>query len=270
MATPVLPAVASLALAPVIEGRPRPGVVLGSADAAVWLGIDDGVLVIGTGDAVRLPNGIAVAAPSRQRPLRTIRHGDTATVGDGAVSFPSLHLPVVRWWDPVPPVAAADSGSVLAAVASLQGVVPVMEDHGLRRGLADGDDRAALEAARSLIGRGDGLTPEGDDLVAGTVAGFLLIGRSLGALAIAGVVAAVEGPILDHVSRATTAFSAALLAHAFRGEVAVPAAALVSALAGWGDPAGAARELMKVGHSSGPALAAGIIAGVGAAIERSI
>jgi len=167
-------------------------------------------------------------------------------------------------------VVAADSGCVLAAVASVQGVVPVMEDHGLRRGLADGDDRAALEAARSLIGRGDGLTPEGDDLVAGTVAGFLLIGRSLGALAIASVVAAVEDPILDHASRATTAFSAALLAHAFRGEVAAPAAALVSALAGWGDPAGAARELMKVGHSSGPALAAGIIAGVGAAIERSI
>ncbi|MCJ7726135.1 MAG: DUF2877 domain-containing protein, partial [Acidimicrobiia bacterium] len=122
---------------------------------------------------------------------------------------------------------------------------------------------------RLLIGSGDGLTPAGDDLLSGTVAGALLIGRSIGADAMVEMVGRLEAPLMAHAAGATTSLSASLLGHAFRGEVAAPAAALMRALTGRGDTVVAAAALDAVGHSSGPALAAGVLAGARAAIERS-
>ena len=50
---------------------------------------------------------------------------------------------------------------------------------------------------------------------------------------------------------------------------AADSAVLLDALAGRGDAAAAAQELIEVGHSSGTAMAAGILVGARAAIERS-
>ena len=75
------------------------------------------------------------------------------------------------------------------------------------------------------------------------------------------MVARLRDPFLEHAAGATTSFSASLLGHAFRGEVAEPAAALLRPLTGRGDAREAAENLNRVGHSSGPALAAGVLAG---------
>ena len=269
MTATALPSSASRALATLIGTKPGPAIVLGVSDPAVWIGKEDGVLVVSTTDAVRLPNGVVIALAASDRPFARVRSGEEAMVGGGAVEFSSLTVRVVRWWDPVPALVHSRPGEVAAVVRTLDGIVPGIPDHGLEASLAAGDEEAALDTARRLIGLGDGLTPMGDDLLAGAVSGMLLMGRSLGEEGCAALIQRLEGSAMEHAASATTTFSAALLGHAFRGEVAAPAANLLASMAGRGDAVAAARDLLEVGHSSGPALAAGILAGARAAIERS-
>jgi hypothetical protein len=72
---------------------------------------------------------------------------------------------------------------------------------------------------------------------------------------------AAEAPIDAVAAIRTTAFSASILRHAFEGHVAAPAGAFLRAIAGRGDVTVAHRRLLDVGHTSGPALAAGIVLG---------
>jgi hypothetical protein len=91
-----------------------------------------------------------------------------------------------------------------------------------------------------LAGKGGGLTPAGDDLLAGYAAGLVLFhGLHERALEIA----LEAGP-------RTTALSATLLRHAARGELPEPAHAFLE----YGDP----RALCGFGHSSGRALLVGL------------
>jgi len=268
-APPVLPAAVSIALAPIVDTGPHPAAVLGVADPAVWIRGADGVLMVSTIDAVRLPNSAVVAVPVSDRPFRAIRPGDDVSVGDGAIVFASLRVEAARWFDPLPAIPVSDAGAVSRVVASLDAVVPSMPDHGLEETLSKDDDLAAVEAAKLLIGSGDGLTPRGDDLIAGMISATMLMARSLGVASAGAMVQRLQKPFLDLAATATTSLSATLLGHAFRGEVAEPAAALLLALAGRGDAVEAAEALNEVGHSSGPALAAGVLAGAMAVIERS-
>ncbi len=97
-----------------------------------------------------------------------------------------------------------------------------------------------------LAGRGAGLTPAGDDLLCGYVAGLVLWhGRDLEAAAIAAA-AAVR----------TTSLAATLLRHAAAGELPEPAHALLQE----GDPG----PLRAFGHSSGRALMYGLALGCSA------
>jgi hypothetical protein len=106
------------------------------------------------------------------------------------------------------------------------------------------DPAAAAAAGARLIGRGGGLTPEGDDLVAG----------------VAAVVAAGPWPdkeawlhalVGDDLRRRTTALSATLLELAAQGMGPEPLQAWLA-----GDAAALAR-LTAIGHSTGRAIAAG-------------
>jgi Protein of unknown function (DUF2877) len=91
-----------------------------------------------------------------------------------------------------------------------------------------------------LAGRGAGLTPSGDDLLCGYVAGLVLWhGRSEEARAIASTAAAL-----------TTLLSGTLLRHAAGGELPEPAHALLER----GDP----EPLRRFGHSSGRAILVGL------------
>jgi hypothetical protein len=101
--------------------------------------------------------------------------------------------------------------------------------------------RSPEEIGAELIGRGPGLTPEGDDVVAG----------------MAGVLAAASrhdevAALLGHdLRRRTTALSATLLELAARGMGPEP---LQAVLAG---RAGALDRLLAMGHTSGRAYARG-------------
>ena len=83
------------------------------------------------------------------------------------------------------------------------------------------DRPAAAHAARGLIGLGPGLTPSGDDGLAGVEAALHAMGHPL-----AGFLASA----LDDVDERTTRVSATLLEHAARGEFAERIQRLLGAL----------------------------------------
>jgi Protein of unknown function (DUF2877) len=129
----------------------------------------------------------------------------------------------------------------------------------LFRAVGERDPGPAAGAARALLGRGPGLTPEGDDLLAAVAGGLAVLGPAGGwdRSVLDGFLAALVGPAAER----TTALSVTLLELAARGRLVEPAGRLLDlgpgGEAGW--PAALAR-LQRLGHGSGRAYAAGIAA----------
>ena len=259
-------AAASSALRPVLAGPARPAEWLGVTSAGLYLrtGGRPGVLAVLTCDAVRLPCALVFPSASSELPLTSIAPdplsppaASSCLVGDGGVSWTGPRGPVVvravREWAPVRPARGAVVASALAAVrAGLDGRAPDVDSRALADAMtARGVHEARLAVAR-LLGRGPGLTPSADDLLAGFLVGAWAFG-----LDVPGIVAATAA--LAPVR--TTALSAALLWHAARGECVDQVAAVAAALCEDQRPEvdGPLRRLLDVGHSSGAALAAGLV-----------
>jgi hypothetical protein len=119
-------------------------------------------------------------------------------------------------------------------------------------------------AAARLLGRGPGLTPAGDDVLAGFLVGAVAFGVDAAGLRDAIAVQAPAG---------TTALSAALLWHAARGECIDELAALAAVLTGERSGPELAEHviarLVSVGHSSGAALALGLLTAADSAVRGS-
>jgi len=137
--------------------------------------------------------------------------------------------------------------------------VPTVESSRIRAALAARSPAALIDAALHLLGRGPGLTPEGDDYLSGAISAIRVLGTAVGGESSLRMLDAAALPLSNVARERTTTFSAALIEHAIRGQVAQPAGTLLRALAGRGDPGTSYADLMRVGHSSGPALAAGIV-----------
>ena len=108
-----------------------------------------------------------------------------------------------------------------------------------------------------LLGLGPGLTPAGDDLLAG-----LLVGLSARPDLRDPLAAAVQ----RHAPARTTWLSAELLRLAAAGLAAPAVVAVADALAGHGGDDALPRALpalLAVGHTSGPALARGLLLAAG-------
>ena len=108
------------------------------------------------------------------------------------------------------------------------------------------DERSLEAIGAEMIGRGPGLTPEGDDFVAGMA----------GVLAAAGRHDDVAALLGTDLRRRTTALSATLLELAARGMGPEP---LQAVLAGKVD---ALSQLLGLGHTSGRAYARGAAVGL--------
>ena len=197
-----------IAAAPAVGRRVR---IAGAGRDAAY-GEDDGFVVVLTVARPLLPNGAQVRALPRV--------GDALVVRAGEVWDPRLRLGAVE--------LAPDGPDDLA------------------RAVAERDPALAAAAGARRIGRGGGLTPEGDDLIAG----------------VAAVVAAGPWPqperdewlrarVGTDLRRRTTALSATLLELATAGMGPEPLQALVA-----GDR-GALARLDAIGHSTGRAIAAG-------------
>ena len=215
-------------------------------------------------DAVRLPCGLVLATTSVEAPLTSLAlaWADPSAgfvVGDGEVRWISpvgaVAVRAVREWAPArPPQGPVAAGALAAVRAGLRGSDPGI-DVGLLADFAAADRAAATAVATSLLGAGPGLTPSGDDVLTGFLAGAAAFGIDATALREA---TAVLAPAR------TTALSAALLWHAARGEcieeLAGLAAVLTSQRPRGPEGAGpAVSRLLSVGHTSGAALALGLV-----------
>jgi hypothetical protein len=300
-------AAASSALQPVLAGPARPSECLGVTRGALYLRTAEppGVLAVLCHDAVRLPCGLLLPATSAELPLTSLAAASAGfVVGDNAVRWTGPVGPVaarvVREWAPARPARGEVSASALAAVRSALGgrtepppgggrpahldrcTSPMAaapgEVHPWIGGSADpsldaqlmallapaaGDPDASVAVAERLLGRGQGLTPSGDDVLAG----FLV-----GAAAFGVAAAAMREAIATLAPARTTALSAALLAHAARGEcideLAGVAAVLITERRRQEQADRAVSRLLAVGHSSGRALARGLVIAAGAALHE--
>jgi Protein of unknown function (DUF2877) len=172
--------------------------------------------------------------------------------------------------------AAREPGALAAGLARV-GLATAGEPEGaagvelLLRAVLERDPDVAAAAAAALLGRGPGLTPEGDDLLAAVAAALVTLGPAagVGEEALAGLLAALvperaagggPGPAgAGAAAGRTTALAATLLELAARGQVVEPAGRLLD-LSPAGDLAwpGALRRLERLGHGSGRAYALGI------------
>ena len=175
----------------------------GTAAGRGYLEFGDLVLALTPPGGPRMPNGIETTASALVRsPVR---------IGLGRILLGTIEVRPGAAWDPVPTV-----------------------HHRPTRG------RRLSPDPDQLAGRGPGLTPAGDDILCGYVAGlFLFHDRREEAAEIARRAAA-----------RTTRLSATLLRHAAIGELPEPAHAFLAT--------GDSRPLAAFGHSSGLCLRLGL------------
>ena len=150
--------------------------------------------------------------------------------------------------------AAALEAALRAALEAEFVAAPRVE--GMAQPHPDAAVRAAVEA---LVGRGPGLTPAGDDVLAGA----LLAGHGTP------VATALAAALPADLTSRTTLLAAALVRAASRGEGTPEGVALVDAVRGHREVEPALERLLALGHSSGADTALGILVGARAVAARA-
>ena len=188
-AATAVPASASTGIAELLRGPVRPARVLMSVPAAVYLhgAGDRGGDVVGvlTSDAARLPLGCVLFRPSNGRPLVALPSGAPAEVGGGRIVVGDLAVSAAAWWNPRPKLPSLRPALLPEGVRQLRNALygegvphsaftlpglptgPGGPLAALRGAVRRADLDAALRTATRLIGLGPGLTPAGDDVMAG-------------------------------------------------------------------------------------------------------
>ncbi|MBM7519048.1 oxamate carbamoyltransferase subunit AllH family protein [Nocardioides nitrophenolicus] len=229
----------SAALRALLDGPPATGAVVHAGHQAVYAdlgGPDPEVVGVLARGAVHVPCAVLTALPS----LPEVAVGDPVVVGDGVLRIGALSVAVTRLVSFALPRLGAAPVASDADLAPARDQLPADALDLLAAG-----DPAAVPA---LVGRGDGLTPVGDDVLAGWLVATRAVGRDCSAVATA---------VRAHLPR-TTGLSAALLRHAIAGEAIAP---FRTALA-----TGEITGLLAVGHTSG----AGMLLGARLALSTTI
>ena len=167
--------------------------------------------------------------------------GGTLVVGDVAVRFArvvDVRAPAPQSWGPPGRHAGRSSEGPPAMTSGLDRLLPDV--------VLPADGRLTPGDVARLVGRGPGLTPLGDDVLAGWLAVRAAAGASDHAVSSA----------VRRALPATTSLSATLLDCALHGEALPELAAWVAALGSPGE-ASAESALLRVGASSGAGLLAG-------------
>lgn len=221
------------------------GRVIHAGPHAVYAGLPDGeCLGVVARGSVHVPSAIATT----QRTLPTLQIGAPVTVAGGEADFGTFSVDVSRVVDASVRPAAVHARQLDKLVTALTGVgvdVPLS----LLSRLGHGDPTVAPD----LIGLGVGLTPTGDDVVAGWLIGAHATAHP--------ALQDMRAAALESVRRTTT-LSGALLRDAVRGEAIPQVRAVVRTLQADDDPGPALAALLRVGHTSGPAMALGLLHGL--------
>ncbi|HEX6514572.1 MAG TPA: DUF2877 domain-containing protein [Nocardioidaceae bacterium] len=246
------PAAAPAWVRDLVAGAERPAAVVHVGADAVYLDVDGRCLGIMSATGTAVPCGLRTALPAVDVLVPLSRE---ALVGDGRVALGDHDVVPARVVD------ASVPGLTGRQVSRAAGLLPALvadRTEEVARELAgealDGLVRADPAAVTELLGRGSGLTPLGDDVLAGWLATAVAAGalRTAPATAVAAEVAA-------RAPAGTTLLSATLLDCAARGEVLPQYRRLLLDLADPREPSPAAAldALVAVGHTSGAGLALG-------------
>lgn len=239
---------ASTLLRETLAGPRKAARILGSGPFCCYLDVTGSLLAVECSDAIQLPRSVRLTVPAGSSSFAHLEPGMTASVGENAVTFPGLTVTVTRWWAPR---------------RCRPGLIGVRVER-LSSALATGPPPVdvALPVA-DLLGRGEGLTPAGDDVLAG----MLLAARTEPVL-VAALFAEVEAVGL----RRTTLLSGALIRDAAAG-YGVPAVLdLVEWLSGRGTDSCLellTGRVLALGNTSGTALAWGVARGARSALESA-
>ena len=280
--------------------RPRRAAIMGLYRSVANLRLDSGELVcMGALEIPLSPNGLSIDLP-RDLALFDLglRIGQTATCVSDALSISEARLLVrlagATRWEPRPTtaglspgelasracearalaIAEGACGSLLPLLWAHEGIVELPEPArraalsaiALGRGTVAGDRRAVERAAGRLAGLGPGLTPSGDDYLAGFAAAWALTSEALGLDS--GRTRHVLEALWSGAEPGASELGRAWISHAARGEVAEPMARFFTALLGTRPDALAvsARGVLRLGATSGTDWVVGVLAGVGAAL----
>jgi hypothetical protein len=266
-------------------------VVHGVQRRACHLAVDGGaLLIISTPDVPLAPNALAVDVTPHLTPSLTLagagfRVGQAVALGAGAPPDRDAdwHVTVgaASTWEPRPRIHGVLPHDLVGRLRSTRATVvaegagdsllPLLwaaqaDGAGLRPGVAQTaaiparrlsaaasrrDAAAVARAARGLAGLGPGLTPSGDDLLAGFAAAWCLVGESLGVDAVARQ--HVTAALFAGAERGASPLGRAWLEHACGGELPEPMTRFVATLLAL-EPRGldmAVRGVLTVGSSSG-------------------
>lgn len=245
-----------------ISGSVRPVDVLGRFAAALYLRLAGGeVIALLSSDAVRLPIGLILPTSSRDFPLSYL--SGPVVVGSGAVHIGSWSCRVAQLVSLRAPTALTPDRHACEhlrqRLAHCQSADP---DLRLPDALPDDahSSKVAADLVRRLLGVGPGLTPAGDDVLAGLLVGLWSFGQRAEPLRLA---------VLAGLAAGTTNLSAALLRCAVRGESIPQVNQLLRTMSesAWqGRLDHAVDDLVRIGHTSGRALATGVLAAATVAI----
>ena len=272
---------------------------------AVNVAIDGTMLSLLSSELPRMPNGVRLSSVMLEELLRGLGPGMEVLVGDGGLLIPgcnfSLCLPEAPPWEPRPDIEgyswqcetvaqhvrllalylvdrpqrgglAALVGQLLLGQAVQEMPLARMALPRLRlleRTAKEQNIAGVEEATRGLAGLGPGLTPAGDDVLAGFAAVMALLSARISADGtsrshVAEVIAAVARP-------RTTVLSGVLLEYAARGEVAEQLGEVLLALALPAEESEAvlqaAEKLLAFGGTSGGDTLLGVLFGL-RALER--
>ncbi|MFI9560144.1 DUF2877 domain-containing protein [Nonomuraea endophytica] len=261
---------ASAAVRPVLESPRRRARVLAAFPTGIYLEVrtdlEPSVIAIITGEATRLPNSVLLAAD-----LPHVTVGDDASVGEGTIELGRLSLRARRWWDPAPPLAPVDPVRLAVSLDPVR-PAPGLAGHRAIELLADSCARGWLlgvvTAAEQLMGLGPGLTPSGDDVLAGLLVTLRHLGRSTGVERAVWLADWLAATVTYDARTRTTPLSATLLHCAARGESCPEVTGVLRALTGHGALEPAVSRLCRLGHTSGADLAQGV--GIGLATVRAL
>jgi hypothetical protein len=239
MTSGALPAALSTRLAPVIDGPSRACMVIGATSVSWHVHILEpdiaapqpraSMISVQLPVAERLPCSLVLDTPP---PLHL---GDRGWIGNRRVRFDGVEITPARWFRPARPRIAAPSTFLMACWG-----LPSVE-------LVDiGLEGCTFGRPSQLLGRGPGLTPAGDDLLAAA----LVVRHALGV--------STPGWPPPQLDTATTPLSAELLRSAADGYCCDRLASLMEVLDRGEDPGGAVQRLTALGGTTGRAMLLGL------------
>lgn len=240
-----------------LVGPTRTGRVLHVGRDAAYVDLDGFCLGVLSRAATHVPCGIRTASASLVGLGPGLAQvGDQVLAGEGRLAFAGSDVVVARLVDAAAPRLSPtpDTAVRLAAAVPMATVTDELPTTALEA-LRAGDPDAVL----SLLGRGSGLTPLGDDVLCGWLATARATGRD--------DAHSISDEVALHARERTTLLSATLLDCAARGDVLPQFRRLLDVLATEADPdtepntdpGPAVADLVRVGHTSGTGLAVGCL-----------